>query len=473
MLNVEIEDLGRIYDCLNQEEFNYLLGTISIKDSCLDSISTEIFPEDKNYLLKGMIEASGLDNFLPFEEITAGLKGKYNIKKACKSQIFLEKENKEYLLEIELGNFFLTTKTLKGSKEQLKAVLEDYQEILTKSVEAYYLKKGQQSPDLIYFLGREITPFLKAEDALKKNEQGGLLDLMRDNNLKGLERKIEVPSPNVEYDDVVGLENLKSECQRIYRDLINPERSAFFGRDSSRQRNILINGEKGGGKTMTVSALATQLKRELGEEKVKFYLVEYAQITSIYRGGEAQATSKIFDLVKKNEEEDITTVLFFDEAHQIGTRQREFNEALDVMLTKLDGLRKYKKTITLASTYMPLEVLDPAFVDRFKRVEAPPLNLDQKVEIFRKAVEKKRAIAKKAGNPNIFDEIDYEKLKPQLEKLSGRAIGSENGIVEAVVEWKDDHTQDINEFTPITTEDILYLLESLKPEEKTTKIGFR
>ena len=467
-------NIDSIYELLTQKESRDI-GSVIINEGGINSISTRLSHKKQYYGLESTIDLENRSiKKIPADEIRNQLSKlneglpeplKYNIKNSSEHQMIIEKEGKEYFFEpIKNGCIEIITKNKIGSKKELENILKDYSNLLEIFFSAYSSKNKIDMPDIVYTPGRDLVIYeqVPAESAVKG----------KSSNLSFFENKIEIASPNVSYEEIVGVKTLKAECKRIFKDLTNPERAYFFGRDPSRQKNVLIHGEKGSGKTMTVSALATELKEKLGNDKVKFYSVDYSQITSIFRGGEAQATAKLFDLAESNEKNDITTILFLDEVHQIGKRQREYNEALDIMLSRLDGIKKYRNTVIMGSTYMELEILDPAFVDRHKTIKVEPLTIDEKCEILKKTVEKKKATAEEY-NKKLFADLDYDKLKQELKKLNGRSIGSEHGIVEAVVEWKYDNTNDTKDFTPITTEEVIEVLKTFKPVEKQKVIGIK
>ena len=436
-----------------------LLGGLGNDKYHLETLISPVFNADNDHFK------------VPNKLMAKELENDYAVYSSNPHQMILNTENNEFILDkrvsydksmpisMRLKNTITTACEFENALKDYAVVLQSLIENIYKS----YAMKQVNAPDIKYLIGEQLVLNQKANQDPPGSQQSQHPSLQAKVDLDSLEKRFEIPNPNVSFDDIIGVDKLKAECYRIVRDIKDPARSVFFGRDAGKQKNLLISGEKGGGKTMSVAALATLLKKEL-PGKVKFYRVDYSSITSIFRGGEAQATAAVFDLIERNEKKGFTTVAFFDEAHQIGVRKREFNEALDVMLTKLDGMKKYKNTIIIESTYAPLEYFDEALVDRHKPVIVDPLTTEQKTELFKRTVKKKNNLAKSIGKDHkLFGRMNYKKIAPELQKLNGRGIGSEHGIVEAVVEWKDDHTPILSEFGPITTSEVLEVLRTFRP----------
>ena len=268
---------------------------------------------------------------------------------------------------------------------------------------------------------------------------------------------------------------------------MRPEIACLFGRDPEANKGYLLLGDSGSGKTLLVKALATLLQRDLAD-RLKFYNVNYADITSIYRGGEAQATENIFKLVEQNEAASQRTLLFLDEIHLLGSRRKDSlpNEALDTLLTHLDGMRKYHGLTVIGATYMPRDSLDPALVRGGRlgtsiQISAP--NCEERAEIFNIYVQKRKEIASAAGNNCLFDTIDLHQIGKATDTWNGSDIAE---CVEQVLRKKEEkvrstvtgnHTSAtvMAAFTPITTQDFLHeIKESGKMGQKRSgRVGFR
>jgi SpoVK/Ycf46/Vps4 family AAA+-type ATPase len=390
---------------------------------------------------------------LPFEELVKRLKDEYEVPVSSKVQVVITSEKERtYVFERRerLDLALRTTNTINRQKFRT-VVLPEYAKILQACVETHFASASKECPDVLYVFEPkrriEYKPISKDETALNE-----------------IERKIRVKDPEVEFDDIGGCEQAKREMLRICADIEDPDKARFFGRDPHQKRGYLLLGEPGTGKTLLGKALATKLVQNLGD-KIKVYFVHYQDITSIFRGGEAIATGKIFEMVQRNEEQGLSTLLFLDEIHLIGSRRADptgaKDEALDTLLAHLDGLKNYRGLTVIGATYMPVEKLDPALtrdgrLSRWITIEPP--TLEERKDIFMIYIDKRKAIAQEAGNEFLFaPDLDQDRIAKATEGFNGAHIA---GVIERVVDWKYDQTPNLKRFKPITTKNILRVIKN-------------
>lgn len=366
--------------------------------------------------------------------------------------------------------------------DQFQKLMEDYGQVITGLINAISAEAQSEAPNVTFTIAENL-PKLKPKDPVSEI----LGKLGSSNDLDELERKIRVTNPGVLFSGIGGCRHGKREILRIYYDIVSPELALFCGRDPNQQGGYLLLGEAGNGKTFLVEALATKLIEELGD-KVRFYNVNYSDITSIYRGGEAQSTAKIFELVKRNEEAGIKTLLFLDEIHLIGTRgsgNGPKDEALDTLLAQLAGLRKYQGLTVIGSTYWPLESLDPALVRPGRlsnKIVLEKPNTEERAEIFAIYLQKKAELAARNGNSALFSEVEAPALAALTDGYNGSGI---SGLVDSVIRYKEDQLrarivgaqvqkEDFpNYFQPITLEDFRTVLATyVQPVRSSNKLGF-
>lgn len=348
--------------------------------------------------------------------------------------------------------------------EEFHACVQLHQEILQA-----YLTNFLES-NVVYVLGKKPMKQTELHSTSGKEVQIG-----------NLERQILCESPQLSFSEIVGNEEGKRAMQGIYIDIINPQISQFFGINPQESRNgYLLLGPSGTGKNMLVKALATKVLHQLGS-KMKFYSVNYSDITSIYRGGEALATKALFELIKQNEAADIYTLLFLDEIQSIGIRRREHNESLDTFLSLFGGIQNYKKLTLIAATYFTKEQLDPAFVRRFDHhIELSLPDHQQRQGILQLYVDKYAFVARESGhNDVLFDIIDLATLADRTQNLSGDDL---QRLVQGTIKRKKASVLErlsenpTNEelravFTSISTSDILEQIPLIKKEK--SKMGYK
>lgn len=343
--------------------------------------------------------------------------------------------------------YVLTANTSSESFEGFKELLKKNNELLEKLTKAYCEKKKIQIPEFEYLLN---TSKIQNENPY----------------FKLIETEIEPKHFETSFEDIGGNLEAKIEMKRIYQDIIHPEVSIIFARDPNKTKGYLLYGEKGNGKTMLVKALATMLNKEL-KNKVKLYQINYGNLASTLRGGEAEKVRDVFELVKINEKKGLTTLLFLDELQSIGIRRREFNEVLDELLANLDGLESFKKLVFIGATYCPLEELDPALLRPGRlgyHIEVKIPTIEERKEILKIYYEKKKLFVKeKAGFEKLFNNIDLDVLSRETEGFNGSEIMM---LFESVLKKKEQETlknfsnnekvEDIKaSIVPITTNDFL------------------
>jgi len=183
-------------------------------------------------------------------------------------------------------------------------------------------------------------------------------------------REVFVEVPNVTWDQVGGLEELK---QRLVESVDWPlSHPAIFTRMGIRPpRGILLYGPPGCGKTLLARAVAT-------ESKANFISIKGPELLSKWVGESEKAIREIFRKAKMA----APCIIFFDEFDSIApSRGRHTSDSgvsekvLSQFLTELDGLEVMKDIVVIAATNRP-DILDPALIrpgriDRLLLVPAP------------------------------------------------------------------------------------------------------
>jgi transitional endoplasmic reticulum ATPase len=211
-----------------------------------------------------------------------------------------------------------------------------------------------------------IDPELLEQIEVTKNDFGEALKEV----LPSAIREVFVEVPNVKWDQVGGLDDLKQKLiEAVDWPLSNP---AIFSRMGiSPPKGILLYGPPGCGKTLLARAVAT-------ESKANFISVKGPEILSKWVGESEKAIREIFRKAKMA----APCIVFFDEFDSIApSRGRHTSDSgvsekvLSQFLTELDGLEAMKDIVVIAATNRP-DILDPALIrpgriDRILLVPAP------------------------------------------------------------------------------------------------------
>jgi transitional endoplasmic reticulum ATPase len=183
-------------------------------------------------------------------------------------------------------------------------------------------------------------------------------------------REVFVEVPNVPWDQVGGLEELK---QRLVEAVDWPlSHPTIFTRMGIRPpKGILLYGPPGCGKTLLARAVAT-------ESEANFISIKGPELLSKWVGESEKAIREIFRKAKMA----APCIIFFDEFDSIApSRGRHTSDSgvsekvLSQFLTELDGLEVMKDIVVIAATNRP-DILDPALIrpgriDRILLVPAP------------------------------------------------------------------------------------------------------
>ncbi len=178
----------------------------------------------------------------------------------------------------------------------------------------------------------------------------------------------------INFNDVAGLEEAKTEVMEIVDFLKNPKKYTALG--GKIPKGALLIGPPGTGKTLLAKAVA-------GEANVPFFSISGSDFVEMFVGVGA---SRVRDLFKQAKEK-APCIVFIDEIDAVGrARGRNVNfgsndereNTLNQLLTEMDGFGTNMGVIILAATNRA-DILDRALLragrfDRQIHVELPDLN---------------------------------------------------------------------------------------------------
>lgn len=178
----------------------------------------------------------------------------------------------------------------------------------------------------------------------------------------------------INFSDVAGLEEAKTEVMEIVDFLKNPKKYTQLG--GKIPKGALLIGPPGTGKTLLAKAVA-------GEANVPFFSISGSDFVEMFVGVGA---SRVRDLFKQAKEK-APCIVFIDEIDAVGrARGRNINfgsndereNTLNQLLTEMDGFGTNMGVIILAATNRA-DILDRALLragrfDRQIHVELPDLN---------------------------------------------------------------------------------------------------
>ncbi|MEX0764842.1 MAG: CDC48 family AAA ATPase [Nitrosopumilaceae archaeon] len=234
-------------------------------------------------------------------------------------------------------------------------------------------------------------------------------------------REVFLENPDVSWDDVGGLENVKRELQEAVEwPMKYPTLYSKLGHRMP--RGILLHGPSGTGKTLLAKAVAT-------ESEANFITVRGPELLSKWVGESERGIREIFRRARQAS----PCVIFFDEIDSIapvrgvGGETAVTERVVSQLLTELDGIETLHGVVVLAATnradMIDTALLRPGRFDKIVLVPMPDKESRKKIlEISTKEIPIDKELKNEAGkNP---DYVDLEKLSESTDGLSGADVAS-------------------------------------------------
>ncbi|WP_458402628.1 CDC48 family AAA ATPase [Methanobrevibacter sp.] len=264
---------------------------------------------------------------------------------------------------------------------------------------------------------RRILPEIKNDEEIPKEVMEKIV--VTGNDFKEAQKEIQpsalrevlVQIPDIKWDDVGGLEDVKQELKEAVEwPLKHPETFQRLG--IRPPKGTLLYGIPGTGKTLLAKAVAS-------ESEANFISVKGPELLSKWVGESEKGVREVFRKAKQA----APTVIFFDEIDAIasarsgsdtdsGVTKRVVNQ----LLTEMDGLEELEDVAIIAATNRP-DILDaglirPGRFDRHIQVKEPDENA--RLAIFKVHTK----------DMPLSEDVDLEKLAKNTEGYVGADIES-------------------------------------------------
>ncbi len=265
---------------------------------------------------------------------------------------------------------------------------------------------------------RRILPSinLKEDEELPKNilENLKIMKIDFEDAIKIVQpsalREILVETPNIKWDDIGGLKNVKQELKdAVEWPMKCPE---CFSRMGIRApKGILLYGPPGTGKTLLAKAVAN-------ETEANFINIKGPELLNAWLGKTEEGIRKIF----KRARQTAPCIIFFDEIDSLAVRRSMdsrseiWNTIINTLLTEMDGLEELKGVLVIGATNRP-DMLDPAILrpGRFDRLVLIPVpDVDGRISIFKIHTK----------NMPVDETININQLAKETEGYTGADIES-------------------------------------------------
>lgn len=220
-------------------------------------------------------------------------------------------------------------------------------------------------------------------------------------------RETVVEVPNVSWEDIGGLEEVKQQLQEmILYPLEHPDKFLKFSMNPS--RGILFYGPPGCGKTLLAKAIATECSSN-------FISVKGPELLTMWFGESEANVREIFDKARQSS----PCVLFFDELDSIGVSRgsghggggEASDRVINQLLTEMDGIGAKKNVFIVGATNRP-DILDDALLR--------PGRLDQLVYIPLPDLKSRMSILKSILRKTPIDpSVSLDFVAKMCDKFSG------------------------------------------------------
>lgn len=211
--------------------------------------------------------------------------------------------------------------------------------------------------------------------------------------------------PDVSFDDVVGLEDVKRE---IYDKVIYPRayHELYERFNKKLGGGILLYGPPGNGKTMIARAIA----KETGST---FFPIKFSDLGSKWFGETEGKIKALFDEARAEK----SAVIFFDEIDAIASARGDestTNRMVAELLAQMDGINRVRGNITIVAATNRIDNLDPAILrpGRFdEKILVPLPDAKMRAEMLRN---------KLSGIP--CEKLSYVEIAKLCDGFSGAEI---------------------------------------------------
>jgi len=234
---------------------------------------------------------------------------------------------------------------------------------------------------------RRVMPSINIEEETIPQRILETLTVTRDDFFNALHeiqpsalREVYVERPNVKWEDVGGLPEVKAGIKEAVE--LPLKRPRIFEKMGIRPvKGILLFGPPGTGKTLIAKAVAT-------ESDANFISISGAQVLTKYVGESEKTVRELFRKARMA----APCILFIDEIDAVAHKRRGNGDGnfvteriVDTFLTEMDGLVSLKNVVVIAATNRP-DMLDPALMraGRFDRlIEIPAPDEKARYDIFK------------------------------------------------------------------------------------------
>ena len=271
-------------------------------------------------------------------------------------------------------------------------------------------------------------------------------------------REVQVQVPDVSWDDVGGLDELKDELREAVEWPIK-HKEAYDYVNVETPKGVLLHGPPGTGKTLIAKALAKMTESN-------FISIKGPELLSKWVGESEKGIREIFRKARQV----APCIIFLDEVDSLVPRRGSGNSDSHVtenivsqILTEIDGLEELHNVLIIGATNR-LDIVDEALLrpGRFDRIiEVGNPDSKGRKHIFEIHTKKKP----------LESNVDIKKLVEITDGFSGAEIASitNRAALVALKRYVSGKSQNIKEIK-ITQQDLIDAADKIRPQKKEAPI---
>lgn len=278
-------------------------------------------------------------------------------------------------------------------------------------------------------------------------------------------REILIEIPNVSWDDVGGLADVKCLLKEAVEwPLKNPESYRDIGAEAP--KGVLLYGPPGTGKTLLAKAIAH-------ESDANFITAKGSDLLSKWYGESEKRIAEVFTRARQV----APSIIFLDELDSLAPirgisagEPQVTARILNQLLSEMDGLEELRGVVVIGATNRP-DIIDPALIrpGRFDELILVPIpDEGARREIFKVHT----------GKMALAEDVDTEKLVSMTDQYTGADIAAVCKKAGRFALREDLHAKNIKqrhflnaiaETGPSVTPDTMKYYEAIKGELRTRK----
>jgi len=266
-------------------------------------------------------------------------------------------------------------------------------------------------------------------------------------------REVQVQVPNVSWDDVGGLTELKEELREAVEWPLK-YKEAFDFVNVEAPKGILLHGPPGTGKTLIAKALAKMTESN-------FISIKGPELLSKWVGESEKGVREIFRKARQV----APCIIFLDEVDALvprrgsgGSESHVTQNVVSQILTEIDGLEELHNVLIIGATNR-LDIVDEALLrpGRFDRIiEVPNPDSKGREQIFKIHTKKKP----------LADNVSISKLVELTNGFSGAEIAAvaNRAAIAALKRYVNGKSENIKEIK-VTQQDLLDAIDKVQPRK--------